>query len=132
MDTVNTELKKIVDQLKSAQVKFQTLLNNQDWVDEARKYAERQGKEVKKLISADVSRVKTFLERERKELEKMQKQIPGEVKKLRQFAKTQKKEFERLLNRIGKTTQAKGSKKKSAPRKKTARKKSAAAAQAHG
>ncbi len=124
MKTMNSELKKVVSRVKTAQVQLQSLLKNKTWVEDARKYAERQGREVKKLFSADVGKVKNFLEKERKELEKFQKQIPGEVKKLRKFVTTQKKEFEKLLLKVRKTnglkkTRPVASKKKTAGAKRT-------------
>ena len=97
---MNAELKKVVGRVKTAQAQLQSLLKDKTWIEEARKYAERQGKEVKKLLSGDVARVKTFLERERKELERFQKQIPSEVQKFRKFVDGQRKEFERLLKNV--------------------------------
>ncbi|MEK6706583.1 MAG: hypothetical protein AABZ06_12435 [Bdellovibrionota bacterium] len=102
MKTMNTELKKVVSRVKMAQEKLQGIMKNQGWVEDAKKYAERQGREVKKLFTADVEKVKTFLLRERKYLDKIQKHIPGEVRKFGVFVKTQKKEFERLLTGLRK------------------------------
>src|SRR3954451_8544809 len=120
--TMNGELKKVVGRVKEAQKKLQTLVKSQDWVEVARKYAERQSKEVKKLLTADSARLKTFLERERKELERFQKQIPGEVKKLRTYVLSQRKEFEKLLGNVRKATSntaaAGTAKKKSSGKKK--------------
>ncbi|HLE01559.1 MAG TPA: hypothetical protein VJB59_14945 [Bdellovibrionota bacterium] len=100
---MNTEINKVINRVKAAQVKFEELLKNQDWVEEVRTYAERQRKEVQSLLTSDVSMVRKFIERERKELEKFQNQIPGEVEKLRGFVKAQKKELEKLLGRVRKT-----------------------------
>jgi hypothetical protein len=97
-------VKKVVTRVKAAQGRLQTVLKNQDWVEDARKFAEREGKEVRKLLAGDVSRVKTFLERERKELEKIQKQIPGEVKKVRDYVQKQGKELEKLLSNVKKAS----------------------------
>src|SRR4051794_38422611 len=108
---MNSELKKILTRVKTAQSRLETLVKDKTWIEDARKYAERQGKEVKKLLTADVSKVKTFLEKERKELEKFQKQIPGEVKKFQKFVDQQRKEFQKLL------TNAKRVSKGAAPRK---------------
>lgn len=117
---METEIKKVVERVKDAQTKLQTLLKSQDWVEEARKYAERQGKEVKKLLSSDLSRVKTFLEREGKSLEKIQKQIPGEVKKIRTFVQGQRKELEKLLTNVRKASaNGKGKKSSGAKKKKS-------------
>jgi len=116
MKSVNSEINKVVLKVKEAQGQLQSLINGHDWVGEARKYAERQGKEVKKILTSDVSKLKSFLEKERKELERFQKQIPGEVKKLRKFVNTQKKEFEKLLAGVVKISN-KGSKVKSAKTK---------------
>ena len=107
---MNADIKKVVSRVKEAQQTLQTYLKKQDWVEEARKYAEKQGKEVRKLFGGDLSKVKTFLERERRELEKFQKQLPNEVKKLRTFVKGQRQELQRLLVRVGKVrTQTKKS-----------------------
>jgi dsDNA-specific endonuclease/ATPase MutS2 len=111
MKSMNTEINKVVSKVKEAQGQLQNLINSHDWVEEARKYAERQGKEVKKILTSDVSKVKSFLEKERKELERFQKQIPGEVKKLRKFVNTQKKEFEKLLANVVKMNNSSGKKK---------------------
>src|SRR5438270_13051313 len=101
---MNDTVKKVVSRVKAAQERLQILLKNQDWVEDARKFAEREGKEVRKLLAGDVSRVKTFLERERKELEKIQKQIPGEVKKVRDYVQKQGKELEKLLSNVKKAS----------------------------
>lgn len=100
------DVKQVLNKVKNAQGQFQALLKEKTWVEEARKYAEKQGKEVKKLLTADVAKVKVFLEKEKKELEKFQKQIPAEVDKLKKFVSAQRKEFEKLLVRIrnGKVT----------------------------
>ena len=97
---MNGELKKVVNRVKTAQESLQAVLKNQKWMEDARRYAERQGKEVKKLLSSDLGKVRTFIERERKELDRFQRQIPGEVKKLRAFVEGQRKELEKLLKNV--------------------------------
>lgn len=132
MKSMNSEIKKVILRVKEAQAQFQTLIQSQDWVDEARKYAERQGKEVKKLFGPDLEKMKSFLERERKELERFQKQIPSEVKKLKKFVDLQKKEFEKLLTNVrkmSKTQNAAGSKKSSKTKKSTPKTKRKAGSQ---
>jgi hypothetical protein len=130
MKAMNVEVKKVVERAKKAQSKLQTMLQDQDWIEDARKYAEKQGKEVKKLLSSDVTRLKTFLEKERKELERFQKEIPGEVKKLRGFVKTQKKELEKLLKNLRRATKTGNfkslGKTKKSTKKKTSSKKASA------
>jgi hypothetical protein len=105
MTRMNSEVKKVVDRAKKAQTKLQTILQSQGWIEDARKYAEKQRKEVKKLLSSDIGRVKSFLEKEQKALGRFQKEIPGEVKKLRSFVKTQRKELEKLLKNLRRATQ---------------------------
>ncbi len=97
MDIVNSEIKKVVSKVKDA-------IQNQGWIDDARHYAERQGKEVKKLFSADLDRVKDFLEREKVELSRLQKQLPGEVRKIKKFVISQRKELEKLVARVRKAS----------------------------
>ena len=125
--SVNEEIKKMIGRVKDTQAQLQGIVKSQDWVDEARKYAERQGKEVKKLFAPDVEKMKDFLVRERQELERFQKQIPIEVKKVRQFVSDQKREFERLVTSIRKLNKPKkkaGLKKapKKAPKRRTKKK----------
>lgn len=124
---MNSEVKKVLDRAKKAQTKLQTILEQQDWIEDARKYAEKQRKEVKKLLSSDIGRVKTFLEKERKELNKFQKEIPGEVKKLRGFVKGQRAELEKLLKNLRRATQT-GNFKGLAKGKKTTKKRKKSAA----
>lgn len=120
MKPINVEIKNVVTKVKEAQEQFQKMLKSHEWIDEARQYAERQGKEVKKLFASDVEKLRAFLERERKELESFQKQIPSEVKKIRKFVTIQKKEFGKLLLNIRKiTTETMGSKKKNSKKLKS-------------
>ena len=109
----NKEIKKIVGKIKSVQQQFHGLVKDKNWLEDARKYAEQQGKEIKKLVSGDMNKVKSFLDREKKELERFQKQIPGEIKKIKAFVNDQKKELEKLLATVKKAS-GKGRKKKSA------------------
>ena len=102
MKPIKSEIKLMVGKVKKAQSQFQDLLKSHDWVEEAREYAERQGKEIKTLFAGDVEKMKSFLEKERKELEKFQKQIPSEVKKFKKFIGSQKKDFEKLLKNVKK------------------------------
>ncbi len=128
MAAMNSEIKKIVSRVKDAQIQLQSLLSDKTWIEDARKYAEKQKKEVRKLLRADVGKVLSFLERERKELERFQKQIPGEFKKFRKFVTGQRKEFERLLKSVRRV----GSKPSEAPKasKAPARRKSGKGASA--
>lgn len=126
MAAMNTEIKKIVSRVKDAQSQLQSLLSDKTWIEGARKYAEKQKKEVRKLFRADVGKVLSFLERERKELERFQKQIPGEIKKFRKFVTGQRKEFERLLKSVRRA----GNKPAEAPATKSARRKASKAASA--
>lgn len=63
-------------------------------------FAGKQSKEVRKMITTDLNKVKAFLEKERKELEKIQKNIPQEFKKLRKFVDGQKKEIRKMMKQI--------------------------------
>lgn len=127
---IKAEIKKIVGQIKSAQKQFQGMVKDKTWLEDARKYAEQQGKGIKTLLAGDLTKVKAFLDKERKELDKFQKQIPGEIKKFKSYVHTQKKELEKLLKNVKKAgaKSTKGGKKSSAPRKAKASKKASATA----
>ena len=113
---MKTDLKKVVNKVKAAQGRLQTALQDRTWIEDARKFADQQRKDVSDLLSSDIGKVRKFLETERKGLEALQKQIPGEVKKFRKFVDRQKKDLEKLLKTVGKKSKAKG-KKKPAKRK---------------
>jgi uncharacterized protein YceH (UPF0502 family) len=138
MKTMNSEVKKVVRSAKDAQKKLQTILKDQDWMEEARRYAEQQGKEVKKLFAGDVEKVKKFLEKERSSLEKFQKDLPSEVKKLKGFMNSQKKDLEKLLKNLRrasktgklKTTKKRTTQKKSSSSRGTSKKSSESSANA--
>lgn len=131
MKKVNSEIQKIINKTKDAQAKIQVILKDQSWMVEAKKFAESQKKEVHKLLASDVTKVKTFLERERKELEKFQAQIPGEVKKLKSLIQKQRTEFEKLIHNLKQAAQAKPTPtKKKATAKKRATKKAVTSAPA--
>lgn len=97
---MNAELKKVLDRVKGARSQIQNLIQDKAWVVEAKKYAEKQGKEVKRLIDTDVALLKKFLEKEKTELEKIQKQIPEEVAKIKKFVASQKQELQTLLTSV--------------------------------
>ena len=113
--SANKEIKKIVGKIKSVQKQFHGLVKDKAWLEDARKYAETQGKEIKKLVTGDMGKVKSFLDKEKKGLERFQKQIPGEIKKLKAFVHDQKKELEKLLASVKKAS-GKGKKKSAARR----------------
>lgn len=96
-----SEVKKVVTRVKSAQKQFQSLLAQRERViTEVRKYADDRGKEVKKLVGDDLKKVKSFIARERKELEKLQKRLPDEISKIKGYVDSQRKELEGLWKRI--------------------------------
>ena len=110
---------KVVTQLKSAQKQFQSALKDRrKWMDEAKVYAEKQGKELKKLLATDVNKVKKFIEKERTQLERFQKKLPGELEILRKYMDKQKKEFEKLLKALKKGSGTQGRRPKTVRAKK--------------
>jgi hypothetical protein len=111
------DMKRWLEKVKSAQQQLNSLIKD-NWMDEARKFAERQGKEVRKLIQSDLHRVRSFVERERRDLEKLQKQIPGELNRWKKVLESQKKELSQLLGKTGSRGAAKA---KSTGKKTTAR-----------
>ncbi len=117
MKSLGLDLKKLVKQVRDLQEQMQDLIQSQDWIEEAKKYAHGKSKKAQKRFGSDFEKLKVFLESERKELERLQKKIPTEVKKIKAFVESQKQEFEKVLGlfRASVGTQAK---KESAPKKK--------------
>jgi hypothetical protein len=85
---MNSEIKKIVEQIKKTQADAQGMM------DDARKYAKSQGKELRSRFKGDAQKL-------RKNLQTLQKQIPGEVNKLRKYVDLQRKELETLVKKVG-------------------------------
>lgn len=112
---ISSEIRKFVDKVQVVQERLQ---NSADWVEEVRQFAERQGREVKRLVSTDVEKVRKLLVKERKDLLKFQKQIPGEIEKFKTFVQSQRKDLEKLMASLAKD----GAKKKAPSKKKPAAK----------
>lgn len=131
---IESELKKVFQQIKRTKGQIQGMIKDGSLLEEAKKYAETQGKEVKKLIRGDLTKVRGFLEKEKKELkqfqtklDKLQKNLPSEIRKLRAYMDGQLIEAERFVRKMkrfaqtGKTSSGGGSKRtpSSAGRKRT-------------
>lgn len=111
------DLKKVVSQIKTAQKQLEGFFKNTDVVGEARKYADKQKRELQKLLNGDVTLVKEFLEKQKGELDKLQKRIPTEVSKFKKYFESQRTDVEKLIMKVKKA--AKGGAVKA---RKTARK----------
>ena len=104
---LGSEVQKVVSRVKTAQKQFQEILSQRERaITEVRKYADERGKEVKKIMSDDLKKVKSFIARERKELEKLQKRLPDEITKIKGYVESQRKELEGLWKRITEPTQS--------------------------
>lgn len=115
MKQLNQEFKKVMEQLRTAQSQIQSMIKNKDLVEEAKKFANQQGAEVKKLVEGDIKKIKRFIDKKKPEIKKLQKTIPAEVKKLQTFVNTQKSEIEKLLKKARRLSKLS---KKTAPAKK--------------
>lgn len=100
MPAAKIDVQKIIGRLKEARTQIETLIKDRSWMEEAKKVAEKQGQEMKKILDGDVAKLKAFLEKEKKELEKLQASIPGEVEKLKKFVDAQKQELTKLLGTV--------------------------------
>lgn len=119
------EVSQLMGRVRDAQAQLKSMLQNGGWMADARTYVERQRREMRKLIHGDIEKVRKFVERERQELERLQKQIPAEVSRWKKYLASQRKELEKVLAGVG--TKGKSGKKKPAKvtKKKTTRKKAA-------
>lgn len=107
MPSAKIDVQKIIGRLKEARAQIEGLIKDRSWIEEAKKVAAKQGQEVKKILDTDVAKLKSFLEKEKKELEKLQAQIPGEVDKIKKFVDGQKKELTKLLGAVKATAETK-------------------------
>ncbi|MEK7690436.1 MAG: hypothetical protein AAB425_05385 [Bdellovibrionota bacterium] len=74
--TMNSELKNMVARMESAM--------NSRWVNEARRFAKRQNKEIRRNLAA------------------LQRRIPGEVDRLKTYVTEQRKEINTLISEVRK------------------------------
>src|SRR5689334_8001530 len=102
LNAVNQEVGNLMKQLKMAQKQVQEMLKTKDIVNQAKKYANTQSAEVRKVLASDAKVVKAFLEKEKCELSEFQKQINTDVKKLSAFVLSQRKDFEKLIRDLSK------------------------------
>lgn len=128
MTKISVDLKNILRKIKGVQVQFKKTFDGKSVAVEAKKYADRQSKDLKKLINQDIEKVRSFLEDQKSEVERFQKQIPAEVKKWSQYLTSQRKELESILRTVssGTAPKKKGSskpkaKKSASPAKKRTR-----------
>lgn len=60
------------------------------------------GLSTRKFLDKDVAKVRAFIVKERKEIERLQKQIPVELKKFKKFVDGQKKELRKMMQTLTK------------------------------
>ena len=128
INQANKEVQKLVKQLKKAKSNFQAYIQKNDILDDAKKYADKQGKELKKILKSDANKVKAFIEKEKATLDQFSKQLPNEVEKLKKFILSQRTELEKALNTIKKNATGKATVLKTKTAKKSSKKKSSAKA----
>jgi hypothetical protein len=118
---MNKDVKKVLEQVKASQAKLLEMISENDWVSEARSYAHRQSKELKKVFSEDVKKVQGFLEQEKKSFAQISSKLPKNIKNLFVFLEEQKKEFSLLLSQLGQMSGVSPTKKKKSvsPKKST-------------
>lgn len=121
MAVAKKNTKTLLSRVKNARAQLEGFLKDRSWIEEAKKAAEKQGSEVRKMIDSDVAKLRGFIEKERKELEKLHAQIPGEVGKLKKFVDGRKKELSKLLTNVKSTAGKKTKKAKGSAKKKVAR-----------
>lgn len=113
----DAEMKKVLGRIKSARGQVEQIIKSREaWLEEARKYANRQRTEVKKLFGGDLAKVRAFIDRESKTLNALQKKLPGELQKARKFIALQRKDLQKMLKGMRK---AKSSKKTTSRRAKS-------------
>jgi hypothetical protein len=92
---------RVMTRVKDAQNQLKSLMKDGNWMEDARRYVERQRKEVQKLIHGDLEKLRDFLERERQGLEVLQKQIPTELNRWKKYLSSQRQELEQVLSALG-------------------------------
>jgi|GEM_PF-4526958 len=89
-----------VNRLSEAQGKFKGFLDKNTAI--AKKYANRGQAEFKTRLNDDLGKFQKMIEKERRDLEALQRQIPKEMNKLSKFLVKQTKEVRKVLKTLSK------------------------------
>lgn len=93
-----TDVNVLLNKVKKLQKSLEQKLDQSALVRDLKKYAATQQKVLKKRIdsSSDLKRAIGYIEKRRKELDKVTKNLPKEVATIKKFVAAQRKEFEKV------------------------------------
>lgn len=96
------DLNNLISKVRKLQTMLEAKLDESLLVRDLKKYAATQQKVLKKKINsnADIKRVVSYVEKRRKDLDKVAKNLPKEVATMGKFVAAQKKEFEKLGKKL--------------------------------
>lgn len=97
-----SDLNNLLNRVRDLQTMLEAKLEESVLMRDLKKYAASQQKVLKKKInsSADIKKVVTYVEKQRKHLDKVAKNLPKEVATVGKFVKAQRKEFEKLGKKL--------------------------------
>ena len=102
-----TDLNPLLNRVKKLQKTMEQKLETSPLVRDLKKYAVAQQKMVKKRLNgnSDLKRALDYIEKRRRELDRVTKSLPKDMQTMKKFVAAQRKEFEKvgkqLLNEIG-------------------------------
>ncbi len=87
-----------MSKLAEAKGRFQTFVDKNTAI--AKKYADKGQSEIKTRLTDDFAKIQKLIDKERKDLEALQRQIPKEMNKLSKFLVKQTKEVQKVLTTL--------------------------------
>ena len=105
---MNLDVKTVVAKLGKLEAKLKEKIESGILFNELKRYADGKAKILKQKVksSNDVKRVIAVVEQRKKQFEKLAKEFPREVKAVKSFIQTQRSELERIGNNLLKQAKA--------------------------
>lgn len=103
-----TDMNMFMNRVKKLQKNLETKLEQSALVRDLKKYAMAKQKVIKRQIdsNADVKRALSYIEKRRKELDKVTRNLPKDVATVKKFVAAQRKEFEKASKQLIKELRA--------------------------
>ncbi len=97
---MNFDVKNVVKKISKLEATLKNKIESGVLFDEVKRFADGQTKVLRQRVksSKDAKKVIAFIEKRKKQIEKIAADLPGEVKVMRSYILTQRRELEKLGN----------------------------------
>lgn len=92
----------VFERVHRAQVRLNAFVKKSPLIDQVQTIARTSARKAKVVINADIEKLGKFLNKEVRQIEKLQARLPQEVSKMREFLKDQKSALDSILVKLQK------------------------------